>query len=71
MVWMRWVVAVDKQGTEEAGGIPAGCWRESLAEQQRLARPCELSDGRRGLERCQTPEDSRGKENVAEMRWRM
>ncbi|GLT62064.1 hypothetical protein SLA2020_347300, partial [Shorea laevis] len=29
---------------------------------------CEHSDGRRELERCQTAGDSRGKENVTEMR---
>ncbi|GKV41846.1 hypothetical protein SLEP1_g49327 [Rubroshorea leprosula] len=63
--------ALDKRGTEVVGGIPAGCWPESLAEQRLFARACEHSDGHRELERWQTPGDSGGKENVAEMSWWM
>ncbi|GKV50263.1 hypothetical protein SLEP1_g56975 [Rubroshorea leprosula] len=67
MVSMRWVVAVDKWGTEDVGGIASGWRPESFAE-LRPARACEHSDGSRELEECQTTGDSRGKENVAEMR---
>ncbi|GLT34082.1 hypothetical protein SLA2020_086250 [Shorea laevis] len=68
MVSMRWVVAVDKRGTEEVGGIAAGWLPESFPELQ-LARACEHSDGRQELEKCQIARDSRGKENSEEMRW--
>ncbi|GLT69852.1 hypothetical protein SLA2020_419690 [Shorea laevis] len=70
MVSMRWVVgvAVDKRRTEEVGSIDAGWRPESFAEQW-LAGACEHSDGHQELENCKTTGDSRGKENVAEMRW--
>ncbi|GKU93256.1 hypothetical protein SLEP1_g6863 [Rubroshorea leprosula] len=58
----------DQRGTEEVGGI-AAVWLSESFHEQRLARACERSDGRRELGRCRSSGDSRGKENVAEMRW--